>query len=149
MSRLFFPVPLLGDLDREVWPADLLPDIYVDTVITRIAMCDFRVVRHPYAYTGNRIAWFMVGDARSSRQCALHLDDPPGAVYILRDNGEPRRDDPFRSPATIPVRAITLGELTREQYHGVRKHLELDFHGNYRLAYPSEIPRISQDAYIN
>lgn len=137
--RLQFPVCLIGEIRQETWPAYLSDLQYVDAVIGIITTCDFRVVTQCRSYPGDRLVRFVVGESRCSRKLALHLDDPRGVVYILEDDGEAWDKNSVTPPDIEPVRAITLGELTRS-YMSVRRHLELDRYLTYRLAAPSEIP---------
>lgn len=138
--RLQFPVCLIGEISQETWPAYLSDLQYVDAVIGVIATCDFRVVTQCRSYPGDRLVRFTVGDSRSSRKMALHLDDPRGVVYILEDDGEAWDENSPEPPVVEPTKAVTLGELFRDSHPGVRRHLELNRHSNYRLASPSEMP---------
>ena len=126
----FFGLTLVGDLAEESWPTYLVfqPTLCAEVAMCLIRNCDFRVKCHGRSYQGScSFVRFIVGESFRSRKCAIDLDDPPGVVYVLQDNGSAWKDDLTAPPDSfVPVKAITLGELVREGYLGVIRHLELD-----------------------
>lgn len=131
---------LIGDLQAETWP--LYKKNWSAAMIDALAQCDFRVERYPYGSVSDPTVRFLIGESHWSRKLAVHPGDPAGIVYILKDdgggwtNGEGSFD---LKPITAAV-AITLGELVKEGYSGVKRLLEAGQHHNDRLAYPSERP---------
>ncbi len=73
----------------------------------------------------------LIGTDEWSRKAAIHLEDQPGIIYALHDDGEP-----WRNADSLPqaVKAVSLNGLVYSDILSACAQLEGDQHRNTRLA---------------
>ena len=122
---------VFGGIDSDKRSTDLSADgdERFHQIAQRLSRCDFRGREFEGADPqGCRI--FLIGESGWSRALAVHPKDPPGIVYLLKDDGA---DIDITKPVEVE-KTMWLNELVWNSHVSVWDALEPGRHRNNRLS---------------